>query len=238
MRIIFLNTYGGHLKQKLFDFVLSEKDRTDIFCLQEVSITLQQELNEILPDFTHIFEEGFMLSDVNEMAGQSIVFTDKFKVVNSEKILLHELKTKDIGFLLKAVLETNGQKLCLGNVHGTSTPWDKLDTDLRIGQSEIILNSFKESAPRIIGGDFNLLRTTKSVQAFEQGGFTNLITGFNVSSTRNKVAWERFKNDPGFVKQYDSDFCFVSKGIIINDFEVPSVEVSDHEPLILDFELS
>jgi len=136
---------------------------------------------------------------------------------------------------LKAKLRIDGKEFWLGNPHGTAYPGDKKDSEIRISQSKTILNSFKEDGPKIIGGDFNLLRDTRSISILEEVGYRNLISEFNIKSTRNKVAWDRFKNDPNFVKQYDSDFCFVSKEIKVKNFEVPNIEASDHEPLILDF---
>ncbi|HTK03687.1 MAG TPA: endonuclease/exonuclease/phosphatase family protein [Alphaproteobacteria bacterium] len=235
MRIIFLNCYSGQLKIPLFDFIQKQAANTDIFCFQEVSESLQVELQKLLKNFSHVFEIGFMLSDVNELAGQAIFFNKKVELIKSEKILLHELKTKDIGFLLKAKLKVDNKEFLLGNVHGTAAPGTKVDSELRLNQSQIIIDAFKnENNFKIIGGDFNLLRNTKSIHMFENEGYKNLIKDFNIKATRNKVAWERFKDEPGFVKQYDSDFCFVSKEIKVTNFEVPDVEISDHLPLILD----
>ncbi len=55
--------------------------------------------------------------------------------------------------------------------------------------------------------------------------------------TRNKIGWEFFKDQEGFVKQYYADYCFATSEIDVKNFEVPYVEVSDHLPLILKFEI-
>lgn len=238
MRIIFLNTFCGRFEDKLFEFIHRNQLETDIFCFQEVSVSLQNKLITKLEGFNNIFETGGVITDSGELSGQAVYFRDKFEISNTEKILLHELKTNDVGFLLKAEFSTAGGSFMLGNIHGTAYPGTKYDSDIRVNQSNTIIKSFENSLmPKIIGGDFNLLRNTKSIQMIEDIGYKNLIKDFGIVSTRNKITWELFKNSIGFVKQYDSDFVFVSPDLKIKSFEVPNVEVSDHEPLILDFDL-
>jgi len=93
------------------------------------------------------------------------------------------------------------------------------------------------SGPQIVIGDFNLLPDTESIKKFEVYGYQNLIEDFAIKSTRNRIAWEQFKNEPGFVKQHYADYCFVSKDVKVKKFTVPNIEVSDHLPLILEFEV-
>ncbi len=67
--------------------------------------------------------------------------------------------------------------------------------------------------------------------------FVNLIKKYKIKTTRNSYAWERFKTRKGFVKQYFADYVFVTKGIKVKSFEVPKVMISDHNPMILEFDL-
>lgn len=130
------------------------------------------------------------------------------------------------------------EKFALCGVHGIAEPGEKLDTVERIKQSQEVINSVKEvKLPAIIGGDFNLLPNTKSVKMFEEAGYRNLIKDFNIQETRNRLAWEFFKDTPGYVQQHFADFCFVSKDIKVKSFEVPDIEISDHLPLILEFDI-
>lgn len=238
MKIIYLNCYSGQLKKPLLEFVQNHSIDTDIFCFQEVSVSLHKELVSILNGYSNVFEIGFMLSDCNEEAGQAIFYRNNIKFSESEKVLLHELKTKDIGFFLKAKFNLNDRDILIGNMHGTAQPSNELDTEIRVEQSQIVLDSIKnEKITQIIGGDFNLLRNTKSIQMFEEFRYKNLIKEFDIKATRNRVAWERFKNDPNFVKQYDSDYIFVTNDVSTKSLKVPDVEISDHLPLILEFEV-
>jgi predicted extracellular nuclease len=90
----------------------------------------------------------------------------------------HEIKTNDVGFLLKTVLKFGTDLISVGNVHGTSTPGNKFDSDVRLKQSEVIIDSFEKDNRKIIIGDFNLLRDTKSIQMFENAGYRNLVKDF------------------------------------------------------------
>ncbi len=238
MKIIFLNCFTGQLEKPLLDYISSASSSTDIFCFQEVSVSLEKKISGILINYSKIFEIGFMLSDCNEEAGQIIYTKNGIEIEKSEKILIHELITKDIGFLLYAELKIGNKKIVIGNVHGTSAPGDKKDTSKRLEQSKLILNSFKNLKENvIIGGDFNLLRNTKSIEMFELAGYRNLVKDFNIKATRNKIAWERFKNEPNFVKQFDSDYIFASKDVKINSLEVPYNEISDHLPLAVEIDI-
>ena len=78
---------------------------------------------------------------------------------------------------------------------------------------------------KIICGDFNLLSHTKSIQMIGDE-YTDLIKKYDVKSTRSSLYTK--------VLRY-SDYVFTDKDISINDFSVPSMEVSDHLPLVLDF---
>lgn len=109
---------------------------------------------------------------------------------------------------------------------------------MRLRQSEKIINFFNDKKGlKIIGGDFNLNPDTKSVMMFEKAGYRNLIKEFDIKSTRNKLSWKQFKNQPDFVKQYFADYVFVSSDVKVKDFTVPYNEISDHLPLILDFDI-
>jgi endonuclease/exonuclease/phosphatase family metal-dependent hydrolase len=110
-------------------------------------------------------------------------------------------------------------------------PGHKIDTPKRLYQSEAILNMFEEKGAVIIGGDFNLLPHTQSVQTFVEQGYRNLITEFDIKTTRNQITYERHPDNI----QYYADYAFVSPAIEVIDFIVPTDIVSDHQPLELTF---
>lgn len=87
---------------------------------------------------------------------------------------------------------------------------------------KIIKNSPK---PIIIGGDFNLMLGDVEIELFlEASGLIN----------PNK---NNFPTFPSWKPSKHLDFILHSKEIIVKEFRVPSVTLSDHLPLILDFEV-
>ena len=128
-------------------------------------------------------------------------------------------------------LEINGKSYTICNFHGIPKPADKLDSPERINQSKKILDFLTSRiGPRIFVGDFNLLSKTKSIHTLEDIA-VNLIKKYNISMTRSKRS--PYFGKAGFQKF--ADYAFVSSEVVIKDFRVPQIEVSDHLPMILDF---
>lgn len=239
LRIIFLNTWFGKAGKPFFDFIKEKSAGTDIFCFMEVSPKLYSNLRDILKGFSVLYEEGHFLKSLGDVCGQATFLSRGINVRASGKISIYRQSDRDVGFLQFSELIAGGKKFFLGNVHGKTLPGSKFDTPVRLKQSEKIINFFSgKNGPITIGGDFNLNPDTKSVKKFEEAGYKNLIKDFKVKSTRNNISWQQFsKDDPNFVKQYFADYVFVSAEVRVRNFEVPYVEISDHLPLILDFEI-
>jgi endonuclease/exonuclease/phosphatase family metal-dependent hydrolase len=79
----------------------------------------------------------------------------------------------------------------------------------------------------VLCGDFNLLPDAGSMRIFGAAGLRNLVLEFGVTSTRTSLypGLERF-----------ADYVLVSDGIGVRDFRVLLDEVSDHAPLLLEFD--
>lgn len=238
MRIIFLNIWQGKNKYALKEFLDKESTITDCFCFQEVSPNFLNDLKLWLPGYSCFYEKGRIAVFDGLIYGQAIFLKAEIETDEAGKTKLYNQLGDDIGFLQYQSLHSDNKKLWLGNVHGKTKPGNKKDTKSRLKQSERIINFFKDKAgPIIFGGDFNLLPDTRSVKMFEDSGYRNLIKEFKIKSTRNELSWKQFENDPGFVKQYFADYVFVSPEVKVRSFEVPNIEVSDHLPLILEFEI-
>ena len=77
-----------------------------------------------------------------------------------------------------------------------------------------------------------MLPETKSLGILERTGYINLIKEYGIESTRNEVSWKLYPNN----KQYFADYVFVNKETKVESFKVPYSEISDHLPLILNFD--
>lgn len=239
MRVIFLNTWYGQLRKSFFTFIKTAAKKTTIFGLTEVDPKLFTELSQALRSFQGIYETNGKKHNY----GQAIFVKRGIKIQSQQRFSLYRNVSNDLGFgIILHLIEK--KPFFLINLHGKVRPGHKLDTPARIRQSERLLNLLKnKKGPKIIGGDFNLLPETRSIKMIEAGGYRNLIKEFGIKTTRNKYAWRTFlrqKEERGgekFIKQNFADYCFVSPEVRVKDFQVPRVEVSDHLPLILDFEI-
>ena len=238
MRIFFLNCWRGKIDEAFLAFVQKYSPNTDVFCFQEFYSDLFSRFQKILKNHHGIYESGGIYKGDGLEYGQAIFVKKEIDIILSKKVSIVEDSMEWPGFLLYTRLDCKGKKLSLGNIHGISPPGNKLDTDVRLKQSEKIINFFADKdKPKIVGGDFNLLPNTESVSMFEKAGYRNLIKDFDIKNTRNKLSWEQFNRQPDFVKQYFADYVFVSPEIKVKKFDVPYMEISDHLPLILDFEV-
>jgi hypothetical protein len=238
MRTIFLNCWFGEAGNPLYDFFKKQSGETDIFVLYEVSPTMHQDLFKIFTNFSGEYVKN------TPRSGQSIFVKNDIQILDNKQVHLFKQLPGDTGCLQKMKLKKGNLKFVVGGVHGKAAPGSKKDTKLRLNQSKTILDSFDpKKEPTIIGGDFNLMPQTQSIKMFEQAGYINLIKEFGITSTRNHFSWEQAKEieEKGGRKYFGiqtfADYAFVSPGVKVQKFEVPDIEISDHLPLILDFEV-
>jgi hypothetical protein len=235
MKILFLNCWYGQTEEIFFDFIKEHSFNTDIFCFQEIPPELNQKLKKLLSSHQAIYNSD-ETTHFGFKNGDAIFVLSNLPVLASGKKEFFDRDPNEIGYLQYSRIKIGNTKLLLGNVHGLAHPGTKLDNPKRLIQSRGIIDFFKkENGLKIIGGDFNLLPETKSIGMIEKAGYRNLIKEYKIKSTRNNLSWKNLKEDQE--KQYFADYVFVSKDIKVTSFSVPHNEVSDHLPLILNFEV-
>ena len=127
------------------------------------------------------------------------------------------------------ILEIGGKEIQIINVHGIWNK-DKIGDERTIKQSEFILSKVRNDIPAIVVGDFNLLPNTESIKKLNNK-LINLIEKYNIKSTRPNF-------DDGLDKgNMVCDYIFVNNKVIVNDLKVIDSNISDHLPLILDFDI-
>lgn len=260
MKLITLNTYGGKFFNSLSEFIKLHAQNTDIFCLQEIFSTnssrrqfpqyranLLEEISSLLPNFTYFFDPvsekvGITADSVSfDLKHGLAIFVKKtIEILNYRAYFIYQDKVvnsikkdySDIPINIQFLSFLNKNKTyTLANFHGTSYPGSKLDTLKRIKQSEKIIEMIKKTeSAKILTGDFNLLPNTKSIKMIENI-MQNLISEFNIKKTRSDLS--PFFGTSDFQKF--ADYTFVSNDITVEDFKVPEVKISDHLPLILEF---
>lgn len=256
MKLVSLNTWCGRRFDSLADFVRKHQD-ADFFCFQEVGegeseliwssggerMHLLSDLSEMLPDHNAYFApflDGydaelnrteykwpfglamFVRKTVDhEPAADFFVYGTFNSIGGTDKTTI----PRNVQFVRAMV---NGNPLTVCNFHGLWYQSSKGDNEHRIEQSRRIKEFLDpEPAETIVAGDFNLLPDTKSLAMLEEG-MKNLIKDFSITDTRGPL----YTKDLRF-----ADYTLVSPGVQVKHFDVPKVEVSDHLPMILEFDL-
>ncbi len=246
--------------KEIIDFI--KKEKPDIVCFQEIirhqdeSVSKiyksQKEINHAfakkLPFYffgptwivDKIIKNNKVSTDFQGFIEQGNEIISKFPIVKATNKFYHKeysLITDWTNFntedhprnLIQVELNINGKQLQIINLHGTYSK-NKEDSERSIKQSKFILEITKrKQMPTIITGDFNLHPQTESIKLISKK-FRNLTTKYNIQTTRPKFKMKNNKKDI-------IDYIFVSKEIKVKSFKVIETEISDHLPLILEFEI-
>jgi endonuclease/exonuclease/phosphatase (EEP) superfamily protein YafD len=84
----------------------------------------------------------------------------------------------------------------------------------------------RDGKPHIVAGDFNVFWGDREIRLFLAA------TGLR---SANKEALPTF---PSWAPKRELDFILYSEGLKMTSFERPEVRLSDHMPLVCDFELT
>ena len=236
------------------NFFKQHAPTTDVFCLQEVwsaphehldgamagGIPINhddvmsyglQEISETLADFEPLFHPHF-----GDNYGLMMLVKKKWLIRSSGEVFVYLYKghypsETDVGNHARNIqyvtLENRETPLTIINFHGLWNGKGKTDSEERLEQSEKIINFTRTlDHPVVLCGDFNLKPETESLQKFEKAGLRNLIKEYGITSTRTShyTKPEKF-----------ADYVFTSPEIKVGHFQVLSDEVSDHAPLLVEF---
>lgn len=121
----------------------------------------------------------------------------------------------------------NGKKLNILNHHGHHIDSHKLGDDETLRQIKQIIDYIKTlDGSVILCGDFNLAPESESIKLLDTA-LVNLSSKYSLKTTRSKLT---YKNEV-------CDYIFISSDIKVNSFEMDETIISDHNALILDFDL-
>ena len=123
--------------------------------------------------------------------------------------------------------DENGQAFHVINHHGYHIPQHKKGDDFTLKACHQIVDYARTlDGPVIITGDFNLEPGSESLAVIEES-FRNLSTEYELKTTRNFLTR----------KSEVCDYIFVNEAVKVNDFYASDVIASDHQGLVLDFEI-
>lgn len=245
MKLISLNTWGGILKEELHAFIKKQAADTDIFCFQEifdnavnarvdvlgdVDINLYKTITDLLPNYI-----GHYAPSQDDDEGLAIFVRPRIQIEEIGDVFVHRFRNamvdddgttigRNIQF---AHIVQDGQDYTIINFHGLWNGRGKTDSPDRIEQSKKV-REFVETRAKgkvILVGDFNLEPQTESVAILERG-MRNLIKDHGITSTRS----HHYAKPVKF-----ADYAIVSKDVEVDKFEVLQDPVSDHLPLLIEF---
>lgn len=243
MKLISLNIWGGRITEPLLDFLKQQSNEIDIFCLQEVfneaATSRSVHARSVMDIFSRIQKvlpqhKGYFLEEQINEEGMAIFVLNKVEVLESGEEFVfrwkNSMKSDDARTLGRAVqyivIKKDDKEYFVGHLHGLWNGQGKTDTPDRIEQSKrtkVLLNKY--NIPKIFVGDFNLLPDTESFMILKEE-MRDLVSEYKIQSTRSSLYTKEIKL---------ADYALVSNDLIVNDFKVLDVEISDHLPLILDF---
>lgn len=248
-KFINLNVWrGGELFDEIIDFL--KKEKPDVLTIQEVFNGSDKELPrnertlEILTQeigyryffFSKCFRDESSTGKIDR--GNAIL--SKFPIVETDEVFYGKSygiysgeKVSDFPTLPKTIqrakIQLNGVNI---NVFNTQGVWgaDGQDNKDRLEMSRLIVDQVKEKENVVLAGDFNVKPNTETIQNIEKllkNVFKDeLITTFNMKR----------KTNPGYATAV-VDMIFVSDNLSVTSHKCPQVDISDHLPLVCEFEV-
>lgn len=244
MKLISLNTWCGLKYKQLKLFLEKHLNEVDIFCFQEVRNGEYLNCNDVTEERVYLFNDmqnilvdfrGYY-TEIVPGVGLAIFVRNNIKVKKVDSVMI--LGEKDISHLkmsngnsyyprlMQSIYLSSG--LIIHNFHGIpgNLKKDTPERDLQTERLIKILNS--SNAQQVLVGDFNLDINTESILRLGLE-MLNLIKEGEFKTTRNDN-YDNYSSLPF------ADYAFVSRNLVVNNFNVLEDMVSDHLPLFLDFE--
>lgn len=131
--------------------------------------------------------------------------------------------------LQHVILDCEGAPLHIFNTQGI---WgtDGADNDRRLAMSRIIAEQVRSERNAILSGDFNVDINTESIRIIERH-LTNVFKG------KLKTTFNMKRKDNSKLATAVIDMVFAGKGIRVQKAFAPEVDVSDHRPLGIVFDI-
>ena len=242
MRLVQLNAWGGRLEHQVAD-LLTEEAATFV-CLQEIISTkgdgafavplekLQADGGYAQAYMSPVF--SFNLMNKKASFGNAILSEYPFLVqktifTNLEYIEDFDFDSDDYNIrnLQHVQVSIGNTKLHILNHHGHHVRQHKNGNEQTLRQVEQIAEYIKLlDGPIILSGDFNLSPHSTSLEVLN-AILRNLPVEYNLQTTRTQLT----------AKKEVCDYIFVSDTIKVKAFRASDKLASDHQALILEFEV-
>jgi endonuclease/exonuclease/phosphatase family metal-dependent hydrolase len=224
------SVYATYRSQEVIDKILAKKYPYKFFVPFWVADSFRKGRKKYFRRFGGMIEQGsYILSKYPIIFGES-----KFYYKDYEWALdWSNWRQVDHARTLQVVeVKVKGKILRLLNLHGIFTG-DRMGDKRTLQECRFIAKIAKEKkVPVIIAGDFNLQPQSPSMQILNRQ-FKNLILANNITATRPRHLISDGWDKTGKVV----DYILVNNLVKVKKFKVDQVVISDHLPLILEFNI-
>ncbi len=179
----------------------------------------------------------FSFNYMNRKANFGNCIISHYPITRSETVFTHQKFIENLDVIKDdtntrnfqhAVIElTSKKKLHILNHHGYHVPHHKNGDEESLRQCQMIADyAASLDGPVILTGDFNLVPESVSIKQINKV-LTNLTLRAKLKTTRTSLTR----------KTEACDYIFVSKEVKVKSFEASDAVVSDHQALILEFDI-
>ncbi len=242
MKLIQLNIWGGKLINEIAEFIAAEKPA--LVCMQEV--------HDIAGETNYLFGPLWEIKKLSGMADShmspSFAFNYMERTASYGNALLSNIKSRQTsttfthGKFIKSydcesvspgqdprnflhVELENG--LHIITYHGMYVPGSKAGNDITLAHSALLANYIANlSGAVVLTGDFNLEPGSTSIRLLGQN-LRNLSLEYNLDTSYSQFGRHNVV----------CDYIFVNDQVKVKSFGASEAVVSDHKPLILEFDL-
>lgn len=245
MKLLQLNVWMGRLTRQIIPLI--ERERPDIITAQEV-FDVDGEI--VFPDATFDVAERIRQAGGYEymcfsptcdmqVAGKTVQFGNalfsKYPIIHSETIftcgeIIHDMTSENFYVNTRnaqfVTLQVDDTALLVVNHHGYWEP-NPVGSEASVAAMQRLTDTLRTfgDVPTIIAGDMNLNPDTPAMRLFD-GLAEDLTETHNIPSTLSAL---------GKVPNVACDHILVNDSIKVGNFHVLDDLVSDHQPLVLEF---
>jgi len=243
MKLLQLNTWHLGLLKKIVDVI--QKENPDVICLQEVPdapgtlggvASTLTELQDII-HYPYVYYSPALTFDLmTEDVKWGNAILSKFPIPESDTTFTFGTYTEQFAFkshdrnirnFQHVVLDINGTPVHVLNHHGYHVSEHKNGNETTLEACRKIAEYINGlSGPILLAGDFNLAPNSESMHQFDS--LRNLSEEYALTTTRTDLTH----------KKEVCDYIIVNDAVRVNNFWASDTIASDHQALVLDFELS
>jgi endonuclease/exonuclease/phosphatase family metal-dependent hydrolase len=246
MKLIQLNIWQGRLLRQALAYL--EQEKPDLICLQEVyssQIDLPgyeflcsfEKIQAVLPDFHNFFSPCYEMSILDRTFefGNALFsrypLSDKktfFICQNYQSFTSFDNYSSNIRNLQLATIDLPEKKFWIANHHAY---WEinPMGSDTSVHSMEKVAGHLKTfSRPLVFAGDLNVISESPAMRPI-QDQLLDLTQQYALPTTLSEF---------GKVANVACDHICISEGIAVQSFKSGKTLVSDHLPLILEFDLA